>query len=162
MVLFGLRHTIRSPLRIVCRTGFRVSSLMLLGRTSDPAERDYEPSGLVRPVLLKKPFPPFWCLSQFSRFLASVMDIFNKPFHPYSRGLLKSIPRIGARAARLHEIEGTVPILTKVVTGCKFADRCSHVFSICRKERPHLVSVGDHHKARCWLKEYPERRKADA
>jgi len=97
---------------------------------------------------------------------AGVADTFDRPFHPYTQGLLKSIPRIGdpagGRKQRLNEIPGIVPVLTELVTGCRFADRCPHAFEICRQTHPQLESVGEKHLARCWLKSYPERRKTNA
>jgi peptide/nickel transport system ATP-binding protein len=96
---------------------------------------------------------------------AEVMDIFDRPFHPYTQGLLKSMPRLATRvqgrAHRLNEIMGTVPALTEVIQGCKFADRCPHVFQLCRKAHPGLFAIGDGQRARCWLRDYQERRKAD-
>jgi peptide/nickel transport system ATP-binding protein len=97
---------------------------------------------------------------------ARVAEIFDRPFHPYTRGLLKSMPRLRNRLdgskQRLNEIPGIVPSLTETIAGCKFADRCPHCFAVCRERQPQLVAVGDNHQARCWLKEYPERRKSDA
>ncbi len=96
---------------------------------------------------------------------ASVADIFDRPFHPYTRGLLKSMPRIGTQQIgpkkRLNEIPGIVPVLTQIITGCKFADRCPHAFETCRKSRPQLLTIGTGHRARCWLHDYPERRTND-
>jgi oligopeptide/dipeptide ABC transporter ATP-binding protein len=93
---------------------------------------------------------------------AGVMDIFDKPFHPYTQGLLRSMPRlgdrVGGRAGRLNEIAGTVPPLTKVISGCKFADRCPHMFTLCTDTHPGLFDLGNGQRARCWLKAYPERR----
>jgi peptide/nickel transport system ATP-binding protein len=95
-----------------------------------------------------------------------VLDIFDRPFHPYTRGLLKSMPRLRERGsghrARLAEIPGTVPPLTEVIPGCKFAERCPHAFELCRERQPDLVAIGDGHRARCWLKLHPERRRPDA
>ncbi len=95
----------------------------------------------------------------------SVTDIFDTPFHPYTQGLLKSMPRLGERvgggARRLNEIKGVVPPLTEIIIGCKFAPRCPHAFAVCREMQPELAPVGDGQSARCWLKDYPERRKAD-
>ena len=96
---------------------------------------------------------------------ANVGEIFDHPFHPYTRGLLKSLPRIGhglnKGKQRLSEISGIVPVLTEIIEGCKFADRCPHAFEICRQTQPQLVAVGQRHLARCWLKDYPERRESD-
>ena len=94
---------------------------------------------------------------------APVADIFDRPFHPYTQGLLKSIPQAGGllknRIRRLSEIPGTVPPLTDIIAGCKFADRCPQAFDLCRERQPDLWRVQEDHRARCWLKEYPERRR---
>jgi oligopeptide/dipeptide ABC transporter ATP-binding protein len=93
---------------------------------------------------------------------ASVTDIFDNPFHPYTRGLLKSIPdaeqRGKGRPVRLREIPGTVPAITETIIGCKFNGRCNSAFSLCREKQPELLPVKDLHQARCWLKAYPEKR----
>ena len=90
-------------------------------------------------------------------------DIFDRSFHPYTQGLLKSMPRLGDRRSRqsqrLQEIPGTVPALTETAAGCKFADRCPHVFDDCRDRQPALFKIGDGQRARCWLQRYPDRRK---
>ena len=97
---------------------------------------------------------------------ARVANIFDHPHHPYSQGLLKSMPRIGQRLGgtkqRLNEIPGIVPVLTEIIEGCKFADRCPFAFDLCRQTQPQLLAAGDGHRARCWLMKYPERRKSDA
>ena len=93
---------------------------------------------------------------------ADVTDIFDRPFHPYTRGLLKSMPRTGhsgERIKRLKEIQGTVPPLTQIIVGCKFADRCPHSFELCREKPPALSRIAEGHRASCWLKEHPERRR---
>jgi len=94
---------------------------------------------------------------------ADVADIFDRSFHPYTRGLLKSMPRLGkqrdGQAARLQEIPGSVHSLSEAVIGCKFADRCPHVFDICKQQQPDLFQIADARRARCWLKQYPDRRK---
>ena len=93
--------------------------------------------------------------------IAGVQDIFERPFHPYTQGLLKSIPHLGSRAAgekkRLSEIMGSVPSLIESVSGCKFADRCPQVFDVCRARQPELQPIREGQQARCWLKQYPER-----
>jgi oligopeptide/dipeptide ABC transporter ATP-binding protein len=91
---------------------------------------------------------------------APVVDLFDHPFHPYTRGLLKSMPQLGDQqgAQRLNEIAGTVPPLTDLIPGCKFAGRCPHAFDLCREKQPELTSIGLDRRARCWLFEYPEKR----
>ena len=93
----------------------------------------------------------------------STIDIFDQPFHPYTQGLLKSMPRLGGRrygrVSRLNEIPGTVPSLTEAVSGCRFADRCPYVFDICKEQQPELLQIRGGQRARCWLKHHPGRRK---
>jgi len=93
----------------------------------------------------------------------SVFDIFDRPFHPYTQGLLKSMPRLGTRrngqVSRLNEIPGTVPSLIEAVGGCNFADRCPYVFDICREQLPALFQVREGQRARCWLMQDPARRR---
>ncbi len=90
-------------------------------------------------------------------------DIFDQPFHPYTQGLLQSMPRLGehkgGHTPRLNEIPGTVPALTETTVGCRFADRCPHAFDACRQQQPELFKISDSQRARCWLKRYPDRRK---
>ena len=91
-----------------------------------------------------------------------MVDIFDQPFHPYTQGLLKSMPRLGDRttgsANRLTEISGTVPPPTQRIKGCKFANRCSYVFERCKVQHPDPFQIRQGQRARCWLKRYPERR----
>jgi peptide/nickel transport system ATP-binding protein len=91
---------------------------------------------------------------------APVGEIFASPRHPYTLGLLESIPRAGAaRGRRLHTIEGLVPDLRKPRKGCRFADRCPMRIDRCREEEPELVAIGDgappgsEHTSRCWRAE---------
>jgi oligopeptide/dipeptide ABC transporter ATP-binding protein len=96
---------------------------------------------------------------------AGVADVFDHPFHPYTRGLLKSAPRSarsGERIRRLNEIQGTVPPLTRLIVGCKFADRCPHNFELCREKQPTLFQITEGHRASCWLMKHPERRRENA
>jgi peptide/nickel transport system ATP-binding protein len=96
---------------------------------------------------------------------AGVVDVFDHPFHPYTQGLLKSAPRAvrsGERIRRLNEIPGTVPPLTQLIVGCKFADRCPHNFELCREKQPTLFPIAEGHRARCWLMKHPERRRDNA
>ncbi len=91
----------------------------------------------------------------------SITDIFDRPFHPYTQGLLKSMPRFGDRrngaVRRLNEIPGAVPSLIEAVGGCKFADRCPYVLDICKKQLPALFQIRDSQRARCWLEHDPHR-----
>ena len=82
---------------------------------------------------------------------APVREIFKEPKHPYTEGLLRSIPKLGHKVHRLPTIEGMVPHLAKLPVGCRFQDRCPHVFDKCRREEPPLIKVGEDHTAACWL-----------
>jgi len=97
---------------------------------------------------------------------AAVADLFDHPFHPYTQGLLRSMPHLGARekggGSRLREIPGIVPAITQIMPGCRFAERCPHAFALCRKKGPNLFAVRDGQRARCWLQEFPQRRRPDA
>ncbi|MGI5885006.1 MAG: ABC transporter ATP-binding protein [Candidatus Spyradocola sp.] len=82
---------------------------------------------------------------------ASVNDIFDNPGHPYTMGLIRSIPKIeGEREKRLYQIKGTVPMLSQIPQGCRFAPRCPRATEECRKQMPDLVSVSDTQRVRCW------------
>jgi peptide/nickel transport system ATP-binding protein len=93
---------------------------------------------------------------------ASALDLFEHPFHPYTVGLLASIPRrcgcAEGRPGRLSEIPGRVPAITERISGCKFSPRCLHAFDLCREKPPELFDLGSGHGVRCWLKLYPKRR----
>ena len=82
---------------------------------------------------------------------ADVDTLFEKPLHPYTKGLIKSIPKIdGDRTKKLHMIEGTVPSLENVPIGCRFAPRCEYADEQCLTEPPVLEVARDGHKVRCW------------
>lgn len=82
----------------------------------------------------------------------SVYDIFDSPAHPYTWGLLRSIPKIDERrqGERLYNIEGMVPALADLPRGCRFAPRCERAGQVCSEREPELVSIGDGHFVRCW------------
>jgi oligopeptide/dipeptide ABC transporter ATP-binding protein len=81
---------------------------------------------------------------------APVEQLFAEPKHPYTKGLLQSIPVIrDKKIPRLPTIEGTVPDLANLPVGCRFADRCDRVSDICRKSRP-VLSDGDNHQVACF------------
>lgn len=81
---------------------------------------------------------------------ADIDDIFYNPKHPYTKGLLKSIPQIGIKK-RLVPIEGSVPNLTCLPEGCYFAPRCPDSMSICCKEDPPIFDTGNGQQVKCWL-----------
>ncbi len=83
--------------------------------------------------------------------MGPVRRLFTRPAHPYSRALLESIPRLGARAARLTAIEGQPPDLARLPAGCAFAPRCASVMERCRVEAPPETAVEAGHVTRCWL-----------
>ena len=83
--------------------------------------------------------------------IGTVREIFTAPAHPYTRALLASVPRLGARAARLSTIEGQPPDLATLPTGCAFAPRCAQAMDRCRTESPIEIRVAEGHTTRCWL-----------
>ncbi len=82
---------------------------------------------------------------------APVKDLFKDPKHPYTKGLLNSIPKLGHKTEYLPTIEGQVPSLSKLPKGCRFQDRCPFVMDKCRVDEPVLVEVGPERKVACWL-----------
>ena len=80
---------------------------------------------------------------------ADVVTLFDHPRHPYTRGLLKSIPKITGERERLHIIEGTVPLLSQIPDGCRFAPRCPYATDACRTAHPKLERVSETQKVRC-------------
>ena len=85
---------------------------------------------------------------------APVAELFAKPRHPYTQGLLHSIPHLGAAGARgpkrLREISGMVPSLREAIAGCIFAPRCPHAVDRCRREYPPLEQKSAGHVVACW------------
>lgn len=77
--------------------------------------------------------------------------VYEKPNHPYSKGLLSAIPRPGSRGKRMSAIPGTVPSNPGEVVGCPFAPRCESAFEQCTKEKPPLKSIGESHQSACFL-----------
>ena len=82
---------------------------------------------------------------------ASVMQLFTKPLHPYTRGLMDSIPRLDEDRERLYMIKGIVPDPTNLPKGCPFADRCDHCMDKCREHMPKLVETEEGRQVRCFL-----------
>ena len=82
----------------------------------------------------------------------SVEDIFDRPIHPYTRGLMASVPRLDTgRDERLYQIKGTVPLLSQIPEGCRFAPRCPYATEECSRKMPELKSFGNGQKARCLM-----------
>ncbi|MBX6367924.1 MAG: ABC transporter ATP-binding protein [Rhodospirillales bacterium] len=82
--------------------------------------------------------------------IGPVWEVVHAPQHPYTVGLMGSIPILGETRERLVQIEGAMPRLTAIPPGCPFNPRCPHVFDRCRSERPELVPAGAS-RAACWL-----------
>ncbi|MGH8432487.1 MAG: ABC transporter ATP-binding protein, partial [Solimonas sp.] len=80
---------------------------------------------------------------------APVRDLFARPEHPYTVGLLGSIPRLDEKRDRLPSIEGRVPDMSRPPAGCRFAARCPFVAPACREGTPPLVEVAPGHVTRC-------------
>jgi oligopeptide/dipeptide ABC transporter ATP-binding protein len=83
---------------------------------------------------------------------ASVDGIFSEPLHPYTAGLLGSIPRLDHRVDRLAAIPGSVPDPLHLPVGCRFSDRCSERFDRCVEEPP-VIEINKDRRVRCWLRE---------
>ncbi|MGQ7278870.1 ABC transporter ATP-binding protein [Brevibacillus thermoruber] len=83
---------------------------------------------------------------------APVRELFQHPQHPYTRGLISSIPTLDQQKSRLYSIRGTVPHPAKMPAGCRFAPRCDYAQDICR-DNPPLKEVEAGHRCRCWLAE---------
>ena len=86
---------------------------------------------------------------------ADVKSLFRKPLHPYTQGLLQSIPKLGDVKDSLDVIPGVVPSLIDLPTGCRFAPRCrarvEHNLKICTQKEPELKTAASWHTVRCWL-----------
>jgi len=80
----------------------------------------------------------------------STVQVFERPSHPYTQGLMASIPSLDStRKAPLATIEGTVPALHELPTGCRFRPRCGHAFERCREQAPEMLEVETGHSAAC-------------
>ena len=84
---------------------------------------------------------------------APTCDLFDHTAHPYTQGLMASIPRIGNNPERLHTIPGVVPNLLHLPQGCTFCTRCECAEERCRKEKPQLCQVGEEHWSACFRNE---------
>jgi oligopeptide/dipeptide ABC transporter ATP-binding protein len=81
---------------------------------------------------------------------APVRQLFSVPQHPYTRGLLRSVPSLETREHRLRTIDGTVPPAFAMPEGCRFNPRCAEIRDICRTQEPELRPIGEHTRAACW------------
>jgi peptide/nickel transport system ATP-binding protein/oligopeptide transport system ATP-binding protein len=82
---------------------------------------------------------------------AATRKIFHNPLHPYTQGLLTSIPVLGKKSGQLIPIRGMVPSAAVEIRGCPFADRCPQVMKVCREEAPQLREVQPNQLVSCWL-----------
>jgi oligopeptide/dipeptide ABC transporter ATP-binding protein len=80
-----------------------------------------------------------------------VRSIFRRPSHPYTRGLLESIPHLRDQRRRLFQIPGSVPLPGTVKQGCPFYSRCSLRVDECAREMPPMFRFGESHTAACWV-----------
>jgi oligopeptide/dipeptide ABC transporter ATP-binding protein len=81
---------------------------------------------------------------------ADVEELFTKPSHPYTQGLLKAIPRLNAKRERLYVIKGMVPHFADMPVGCSFHPRCPYAYDKCVEEKPTLREIKEGHLAACW------------
>jgi peptide/nickel transport system ATP-binding protein len=84
--------------------------------------------------------------------VGQVREVIKNARHPYTRGLMGSIPMVGHDMGKLAQIEGSMPRLTEIPSGCPFHPRCPRAFARCTRERPELMPAGGS-KAACWLHE---------
>ena len=82
---------------------------------------------------------------------APVEILFGNPSHPYTQGLIASVPKLGSGVKVLPSIPGSVPDLASMPEGCRFAPRCKYATDKCRKLNPELFQIGENHRCRCWL-----------
>jgi peptide/nickel transport system ATP-binding protein len=91
--------------------------------------------------------------------IGPVADVIHRPQHPYTKGLMGSIPAMGQGAERLAQIEGSMPRLTDIPAGCAYHPRCPQAFDRCQRERPELLPAGAS-RAACWLHDAGSQRRA--
>lgn len=82
---------------------------------------------------------------------APTQNLFDEPKHPYTRGLLASLPKINEDKEELYTIEGSVPSSYSMPPGCRFASRCPFAESVCQEKQPDLLEQPDGSKVRCWM-----------
>lgn len=89
---------------------------------------------------------------------ASAFDLFDNPLHPYTKGLINSIPKVTRNKKRLVEIVGTVPSPFDKKEGCSFAPRCQFCMDKCKIEAPPIFKLEGERQVRCWLYENQQRK----
>ena len=87
---------------------------------------------------------------------ADVLSLFDAPTHPYTRGLLNSLPSPEHRVEELTPIRGQPPDLSRIPAGCSFAPRCDHCFEPCTRDDPPFREIEPDHRSRCWLEQVPD------
>lgn len=85
--------------------------------------------------------------------IGPVQDVIQRPLHPYTTGLMRSIPGLEPDIKRLEQIPGSMPRLNAIPPGCAFNPRCKYVMDKCKIERPELITVAKNRQAACWLHE---------
>jgi peptide/nickel transport system ATP-binding protein len=93
--------------------------------------------------------------------IGPVRAVVKAPSHPYTQGLMGSIPRLDAEGGRLAQIPGAMPRLNAIPRGCAFNPRCRHTFARCVVERPDLMPA-QHSRAACWLYDEAEMSRSPA
>ena len=81
---------------------------------------------------------------------APVKELYARPLHPYTKGLLGSVPRLDQKGDKLVNIKGQPPSLYQAPTSCLFAPRCPYAFDLCREKNPPLIEISEGHSAACW------------
>ena len=87
---------------------------------------------------------------------ANAVELFKKPNHPYTQGLLDSIPKLDEKKKFLYDIPGVVPDPRHFPKGCKFHPRCSHCFEKCKTQEPNIKEIAPGHQSACWLNDKTE------
>ena len=82
--------------------------------------------------------------------IGNTMDIFQTPLHPYTRGLLEAVPKLGHSEA-LQYVSGMIPDLVNPPRGCRFHPRCAHKMTHCEEQRPMNITKEDNHAVACHL-----------
>ena len=82
---------------------------------------------------------------------APIKTFYKNPAHPYSQGLIRSLPVLGRKVEQLYSIKGQPPGLLNLPPGCRFAPRCEQVKDICHRDYPPEIDIEDGHRVSCWL-----------